>query len=79
MPGYRCNCYICEQVKVMMGSKVELDHPCRETCYGWKQGYEKGTIEQRHYIFALLENNSGESENKDVLSRAATWLRRVLE
>jgi len=21
---------------------TELDHPCRDTCSGWKQGYERG-------------------------------------
>lgn len=22
--------------------KPELDHPCRQTCSGWQQGYDKG-------------------------------------
>ena len=22
--------------------KAGFDHPCRETCSGWKQGYERG-------------------------------------
>ncbi len=24
--------------------QMELDHPCKETCSGWKQGYEKGLL-----------------------------------
>lgn len=24
------------------GEREELDHPCRDSCSGWKQGYEKG-------------------------------------
>lgn len=24
------------------GLAVELDHPCKETCSGWKQGFERG-------------------------------------
>lgn len=27
--------------------KSELDHPCRETCSGWKQGYAKGLEGER--------------------------------
>lgn len=22
--------------------KLKLDHPCKESCSGWKQGYDKG-------------------------------------
>ncbi len=22
--------------------KTELDHPCKDTCSGWKQGYDRG-------------------------------------
>ncbi len=24
------------------GQQIDLDHPCKETCSGWKQGYDKG-------------------------------------
>jgi hypothetical protein len=24
--------------------KPQFDHPCRETCSGWKQGYERGLL-----------------------------------
>ena len=35
--------------------KAGFDHPCRETCSGWKQGYERGadTIQTRYS--ALLD------------------------
>lgn len=26
-----------------MNKLEELDHPCRDTCSGWKQGYERGS------------------------------------
>lgn len=26
-----------------------LDHPCKETCSGWKQGYEKGLKQKIEY------------------------------
>jgi DNA repair exonuclease SbcCD ATPase subunit len=32
-------------VKPAPQSADELDHPCRETCSGWKQGYERGKSE----------------------------------
>jgi hypothetical protein len=31
----------------------ELDHPCRDTCSGWKQGYEKGKDELQGKCEAL--------------------------
>ena len=30
-----------------------LNHPCRNTCSGWKQGYDKGRIENKPYLLAL--------------------------
>jgi len=34
-----------------------LDHPCKQTCSGWKQGYEKGfhTGEKSERIMKLIE------------------------
>lgn len=29
----------------MMSNK--LDHPCRETCSGWQQGYDRGASEMK--------------------------------
>jgi hypothetical protein len=31
----------------------ELDHPCKETCSGWKQGYEKGLHARDEEVLAL--------------------------
>ena len=28
----------------------KLDHPCKQTCSGWKQGYIKGGEEAKHDI-----------------------------
>ena len=36
-----------------MSSGKALDHPCRETCSGWKQGYEKGLAEKDKEIERL--------------------------
>ena len=29
----------------MSGNNLELDHPCKQTCSGWQQGYERGMAE----------------------------------
>jgi hypothetical protein len=31
-----------------------IDHPCKETCSGWKQGYEKGAACEREKSLAEL-------------------------
>lgn len=40
----------------------EFDHPCRQTCSGWKQGYEKGQIDLRNALAA----QSGEFDEKSI-------------
>lgn len=32
-----------------------FDHPCRETCSGWRQGYERGLFEARREISQLKD------------------------
>jgi len=32
----------------------ELDHPCKQTCSGWKQGYERGLADIREPLKARL-------------------------
>lgn len=34
---------------------TEFDHPCRETCSGWKQGRERGQGELKTAVDALLK------------------------
>lgn len=34
---------------------MELDHPCKETCSGWKQGYERGA---KVFHLALEKENA---------------------
>ena len=29
----------------MSENNLNLDHPCKQTCSGWRQGYEKGMSE----------------------------------
>lgn len=33
----------------------DLDHPCRDTCSGWKQGYERGQQDHAATIAKLRE------------------------
>jgi peptidoglycan hydrolase CwlO-like protein len=33
-----------------------FDHPCKETCSGWKQGYEKGLKKAEEQISELTEH-----------------------
>ncbi|TXH09408.1 MAG: hypothetical protein E6R04_08205 [Spirochaetes bacterium] len=32
-----------------------FDHPCKETCSGWKQGYEKGQAHEKEKSKGLLQ------------------------
>lgn len=33
----------------------DLDHPCRDTCSGWKQGYEKGAKTERERALRVFD------------------------
>ena len=35
--------------------KAGLDHPCRETCSGWKQGRERGIFDTKEEFISFLE------------------------
>lgn len=37
----------------MIQSNEELNHPCRDTCSGWQQGYDKGVASAREEIERL--------------------------
>lgn len=42
---------------------MELDHPCKQTCSGWKQGFEHGCEQVLKEIFgALWMHNSDDFE-----------------
>lgn len=32
--------------------EADVDHPCRETCSGWRQGRERGTYEAKQQLMA---------------------------
>lgn len=34
---------------------TDLDHPCRDSCSGWKQGYQRGQENLREHYTALLQ------------------------
>jgi hypothetical protein len=42
--------------------KAGFDHPCKETCSGWKQGYDRGAFELAIW--------------KDLADRMAEWMKR---
>lgn len=38
-------------------TKAGFDHPCKDTCSGWKQGYDRGVFTERaRKLDALLPN-----------------------
>lgn len=46
--------------------KIPLDHPCKQTCSGWKQGYERGAQEHATALAALraeVERLKGERDD----------------
>lgn len=45
-----------------------FDHPCRETCSGWKQGKERGVFETEKKIAPLIEALQG-IERKMIFAR----------
>lgn len=52
-----------------MSEAKELDHPCRDTCSGWAQGYERGLEAAETKIGKLehvLSSTRIESENRRV-------------
>ena len=36
----------------------EQDHPCKETCSGWKQGFEAARANERERIRMLLDDEN---------------------
>lgn len=50
--------------------KEEFNHPCKETCSGWKQGYEKGKAEAAAEI-GLLHEAIGQAEHREVALKMA--------
>lgn len=59
-------CLICEDDK-KPGS--ELDHPCKQTCSGWIQGYQKGFTDgdrmRMEMVMAELKRQAEEYRKKD--------------
>ncbi len=51
---------------------AELDHPCKETCSGWKQGFERGVSEsdsliaeaRREAVYAFIKSVLADAENR---------------
>lgn len=60
MSSDTCNCptYPCKHSHPVTGEfdpalKAGLDHPCRETCSGWKQGRDRGLYDSQSRIVEL--------------------------
>jgi hypothetical protein len=52
----------------------EFDHPCRETCSGWKQGYERARAEAAELVALLQEWYDDEYDGADLLTRTGEAL-----
>lgn len=48
--------FTCLSCRQNFADEIPLDHPCKNTCSGWKQGYERG--KQEHS--ALLAEKDAE-------------------
>ena len=46
----------------------DLNHPCRATCSGWKQGYERGRAEAIEECIRQLGGRYGAAATKDLRS-----------
>lgn len=56
----------------------ELDHPCRQTCSGWKQGHERGVkdgMERAAKIVEQINCPNEWDERKEALVDAAFEIR----
>lgn len=75
-----------------MNKEQDFDHPCKETCSGWKQGYEKGKAELNKKQDKFLEsihndllhilrflNANGVDEAREVLKPLILSIERVRE
>lgn len=67
-----------------------LQHPCRETCSGWKQGYDEAMsaistltleeVEKNHIQLVMLKNNNNLTEAAKSLGICrATMYRKLKE
>jgi len=55
---------------------IKLDHPCRDTCSGWKQGFERGRAEG---IREAAERLKREAEALEPHSNTAATVTRSAE
>jgi len=46
---------------------TELDHPCRDTCSGWKQGYERGAQDLTVAYMSGFEAAKGAYEAREAV------------
>lgn len=59
----------------MTTPKEKFDHPCKQTCSGWQQGYERGVEENptADKIFRLQRELVSEFALADRLAGALAW------
>jgi hypothetical protein len=50
-----------------------FDHPCRETCSGWKQGYERGQFDLRVELAAVKKENAALREALEHYADEENW------
>ena len=61
--------FTCLSCRQNFADEIPLDHPCRNTCSGWKQGYEKGLAEKDMEIGRLSKCPNEEWECKKIERR----------
>lgn len=59
-----------------MTAEEKFDHPCKQTCSGWRQGYERGLAEQAH---ELAKRNVDIAELREVLAREIPSYQQLLD
>jgi hypothetical protein len=58
-----------------MSEQAKLDHPCKDTCSGWKQGHEKGRAEGvRWCVERRRSAPTGAGNSEFFPDVAADWL-----
>lgn len=58
-----------------------FDHPCKQTCSGWQQGFDKGALLERKKILELLRDHVAipyQGFTRPAAQLVADWLEKEL-
>lgn len=53
----------------MLSKETDLDHPCKETCSGWKQGYDRGVAETLKETVTITKKEYESLKDSELLLR----------